>query len=251
MLKNYYIERIIDPNDLRLQYIYESLLQPNFSPDEIEPIKKLRTLIENTVNKTTRNPLVLMVAYDNRDENPVSLINGNILDFGEVGCGAIGYTVTKKEHRRKGLASSLVKAFEEQIRKNNRCPKVSIVESRRGSGGFWDKVGYRKVQNGRTNIVYYQPPIDFDFRTGEPVFGTVKETLRAKPLNEEMGIEDFRKWLAISVKEMSGEWYLPERTNFETERAYRNAVRNSERTVKTNLDSIRDTVKLRLQGVLV
>jgi GNAT superfamily N-acetyltransferase len=248
MLRNYYIERIINPKDTRLEYIYESLLQPNFSPGEIEPIEKLRTLIENTANKTTRNPLVLMVVYNNHDNNPASLINGNILDFGEVGCGAIGYTVTKEEHRRKGLASSLVEAFEQQISKNNRHPKVSILEGRRGSGGFWDKIGYGKVQDGKVNVVYHQPPIEFDFRTGDPVFGEIRETLKAKPLNGERGREDFRKWLMRSVEGMSREWYLPERTRFETERAYRSAVRNSERTVQTNLDSIRDAVKLRLSN---
>lgn len=248
MLKNYYIERVISPDDPRLEYIYESLLQPNFSPGEIEPIEILKTSIENTANNTTRNPLVLMVAYNNHDNDPASLINGNILDFGEVGCGAIGYTVTKEEHRRKGLASSLVEAFEQQISKNNRHPKVSILEGRRGSGGFWDKIGYGKVQGGKVNVVYHQPSIEFDFRTGEPVFGVVKETLRAKPLDGERDREDFRKWLIKSVEEMSGEWYLPERTAFEAEGAYRNAVRNSERTVKTNLDSIRNAVKLRLSN---
>jgi GNAT superfamily N-acetyltransferase len=245
MLRNYYIERITNPRDTRLEYVYESLFKPNFSPSEIEPIEKLRTLIENTTNKTTNNPLVLMVAYTNHHNDPASLISGNILDFGDIGCGAIGYTVTRKEHRRKGLASSLVEAFEEQIQKNNTHPKVSVLEGRRGSGGFWDNIGYGKVLDGKKIVTYHQPPIDFDFRTGEPIFGEVKETLLAKPLNGVRDREDFRKWLMRSVKGMSGEWYAPRREAFETEGAYRNAVRSSERTVQSNLDFIKSAVKLR------
>jgi GNAT superfamily N-acetyltransferase len=248
MLRNYYIERIIKPTDARLEYVYESLFKPNFSPDEIEPIEKLRTLLNKTATGATKNPLVLMVAYTNHHNNPASLISGNVLDFGDVGCGAIGYAVTREEHRRKGLARSLVNAFEEQISKNNRHPKVSVSEMRRGSSGFWDKVGYGKVMDGSRNISYFQPPMEFDPITGEPLFREVRETLIAKPLNGERDKEDFRKWLMRSIGGMSGEWYLPERSVFENEEAYRNAVRNSERVVQANLYSIRDAAKLRLSN---
>jgi len=246
MLRSYHIERIINPRDPRLEYVYESLLQPYFSPSEIEPIEKIRTLIENTTNKTAKNPLVLMVAYNNHNNDPASLISGNILDFGEIGCGAIGYTVTRKEHRRKGLASSLVDEFEKQICKNYKHPKLVITEMRRGSSGFWDKVGYSNVLNGRKNVTYYQPPMDFNFKTGELLYGEVRETLIAKFLNGEKDREEFRKWLMRSVEEVSKEWYAPESVRFETGNSYQNAINYTRKVVQSNLDHIRDSPELRL-----
>jgi hypothetical protein len=246
MLQNYYIERINSPTDPRLEYAYESLLRPNFSPGEIEPIEKLRSLIEKTASKAAKNPLVLMVAYNNHNNNPESLISGNILDFGEVGCGAIGYTVTKTGYRRKGLASSLVGAFEKQIHENFEKPKLVIIEMRRGSKGFWDKVGYGHVQDRRKNVEYYQPPMDFNFKTGEPLYGEVRETLMAKFLNGEKDREEFRKWLMRSVEEVSKEWYAPEAARFKTEGAHQNALDYTRKVVQTNLHSIRNATKLRL-----
>jgi hypothetical protein len=246
MLRSYHIERVISPNDPRLEYVYESLLQPYFSPSEIEPIEKIRTLMENTASRTAKNPLVLMVAYSNHHNNPASLISGNILDFGKIGCGAIGYTVTREEHRKKGLASSLVKAFEGQIHKNYKHPKLVITEMRRGSSGFWDKVGYGKVQNEGRNVVYHQPPIDFNSTNGEPLYGKVRETLIVKSLNGNKDREDLRTWLMRGVEEVSREWYTPERSSFETEEAYQNALSHNEKVVQSNISSIRSSPKLKL-----
>lgn len=246
MLQDYHIERVASPDDSRLEYVYERLMKPNFSPGEIDPLEKTRTFIENTANGAAKNPLVLMVAYSNHDDDPASMINGHLLDFGEIGCGAIGYIVTREEHRKKGLASSLLSAFERQIQRSYEHPKLVISERRRCSGGFWDKVGYGKVQNERRNVAYYQPPIDFNPTNGEPLYGEVRETLIAKSLNGNKDREDLRTWLMRSVEEVSKEWYTPERASFETEEAYQNALNHNEKVVQSNISSIRSSPKLKL-----
>ena len=248
MQKKFRVERITNPEDTRLIYAHRELLQRYFSPGEVEPIGKIQMLIEKANDKTAKNPLVLMIAYHPIDENnPASLVSGNIINGDEECFGAIGYTVTLESLRKQGLASSLVDAFEGEVRDHHQNSRLIIMEGKRSSSGFWEKKGYLKVLDGKRNVNYCQSPLDFDPKTGEPLYEEVKETLRAKPLQEKKTEkEELRHCLLKSLEGISREWFTPKREKFETGEAYQRAMEYAEKVIQRNLESIRKSSKLRL-----
>jgi GNAT superfamily N-acetyltransferase len=243
MNPDYHLERLVDPNDPRLEYIYRKLLDVYFLRAEIDPIRKTRQFIENT-SKSTVNPYFLIVAFRSDSKEPVALLSGHAI---EGGYGAIGYIATMKEHREKGIAAALLSAFEEQVCKHSRLPKLVITEGTQASGLFWDAVGYIKVQDGNKEVTYFQPPVDFESATGQPVQKEVKETLRFKILYKgKLRMKDLREWLIQAVDETSNVWYIPKREKFLSDEAFQNASKYARKIIESNVNNIRKSRRLNI-----
>jgi len=243
MNSEYRLERIVDTNDPRLEYIYRKMLDVYFLRSEIDPIRKTRQFIENT-SKSNVNPYFLIVAFHSDSEEPVALLSGHAI---EGGYGAIGYIATMKEHREKGLATALLSAFEEKVREHSEYPKLVITEGTQASGIFWDRVGYVKAQDGTKEVIYFQPPVDYDSTTGEPVQKEVKETLRFKILYKEKPlVKDLQEWLIQAVNETSNVWYVPKREKFRSDDAFQNASRYARKIIESNVENIRKARTLKI-----
>jgi hypothetical protein len=243
MNPDYHLERIVDPNDPRLEYIYRKLLDVYFLRSEIDPIKKTRQFIEN-ISKSSVNPYFLIVAFYSGSKEPVALLSGHAI---EGGYGAVGYIATMKEHREKGIATALLCAFEEEVCKHSKLPKLVITEGTQASGVFWDAVGYIKVQDGNKEVTYFQPPVDFESTTGEPVQKEVRETLRFKMLYKgKLRIEDLREWLIQAVNETSNVWYIPKREKFHSDEAFQNASQYARKIIESNVNNIRKSRRLNI-----
>lgn len=243
MNQDYRLERIVDPNDPRLEYVYRKLLDVYFLRSEIDPIRKTRQFIETTM-KSTINPYFLLVAFHSDMKEPVALLSGHAI---EGGYGAIGYIATVKEYREKGIAKALLSMFEAEVSKHSEHPKLVITEGTQASGMFWEAVGYIKVQDGDKEVGYFQPPVDFESTTGEPVQKEVKETLRFKILYKgKLRMRDLREWLIQAVNETSNVWYIPKREKFHSDEAFQNALKYARKIIESNVDNIRNSRRLNI-----
>jgi len=243
MNPDYHLERLVDPNDPRLECIYRTLLDVYFLRAEVDPIRKTRQFIENTC-KSTVNPYFLIVAFRSDSKEPVALLSGHAI---EGGYGAIGYIATMQEHREKGIATALLSAFEEEVCKHSNLPKLVITEGTQASGLFWDAVGYIKVQDGNKEVTYFQPPVDFESTTGQPVQKEVKETLRFKLLYKgKLRIKDLREWLIQAVDETSNVWYIPKKEKFHSDEAFQNASEYARKIIDSNVNNIRKSRRLNI-----
>ncbi|MBX3063120.1 MAG: GNAT family N-acetyltransferase [Anaerolineae bacterium] len=153
---------------------------------------------------------------DNITEHTVSVITGDYISFSRIArygysMAGIGQLVTRtgEQWRGQGHGTALVRAFEAECEKMAQARgeqmKTYLVESEGDAQRFWAKMGYRWVVNSR----YYQPPIDWDYETGERRFDEVPELLMIKVVGQPDSQSIDSQLLRDTVRATYLDWYIP------------------------------------------
>lgn len=156
----------------------------------------------------------------NVTEHTVSVITGDYISFDKIGrsgesMAGIGQlaTLAGGQWRGQGHGTALVRAFEAECDKmaqaRNETMKTYLVESEGDAQRFWAKMGYRWVVNSR----YFQPPIDWDYETGERHFDEVPELLMVKVIGQPNSQSIDSQLLRDTVRATYLDWYTPKQAS--------------------------------------
>lgn len=182
--KKYTIETIERGDDPRLHDV-QKLFERTFGKEEVDPEEVLRNAVDGHTASGQPDNKYRIITVRNEKGKLVSTFTGGVLELldekgestGE-SVYSVGYAVTDKRNREKGLAkeayiSALIDATKE-AEADGKTLKMAIGECTYTSEKFWNRVGWKRVysqkegEKSATELKYIQPALDFDTETGKP-----------------------------------------------------------------------------------
>ncbi len=182
--KKYTIETIERGDDPKLRDV-QKLFERTFGKEEVDPEEILRNAVDgHTASGQPDNKYRIMTVWNEKGKLVSAFTGGQLEMMDENGKAtgesvySVGYAVTDKRNRRKGLAeqayiSALIDATKEAQSEGNTL-KMAIGECTYTSEKYWNRIGwkrmYGKSEDGKTltELKYTQPALDFDTETGKP-----------------------------------------------------------------------------------
>ncbi len=181
--KKYTIETIENGEDIALADV-QKLFEDTFGEEEVDPEEILRGAVNGITcwNTPEMTKYRIVTVRNERGELASTFAGGQLEMMDEQGNPTgeavyfVGYAVTSKKMRQKGLAkeayiSALIDATKE-AQSQGRKLKFAVGECTYTSEKFWNSVGWKRVYSedepkNYSELRYVQPALDFDEDTGE------------------------------------------------------------------------------------
>ena len=162
----------------------QKMLEKTFSAEELDSEEVLRSAVDGKTSQGTESERYRIITVHNEKNELVAFITGSQLALlAETGESTkesvyyVGYVITDKKTRQKGLAreayvSALIDATKDARLQGNKL-KFVIGEGASSAEKFINSFGSKRlyVQTGvkkeYTELKYIQPALDFDENTGE------------------------------------------------------------------------------------
>jgi len=222
------IQRIVQPDDPLVQKIYD-LFASQFGKEELDPIDVVREELENTAKGEHEAPYIMLAT--SVDGEVVNALAGNYfrLSTPRVAGAAIGYAATTPDLRLKGLGKAIVGEFLKQVdqycSEEDRRLLATVLEAQTPSAEnpnfydsrpFWARLGWKLSEGG----IHCQPSMEFVKKTGLPKNEPIPLTFMVKPGEEQSQEKIYAPALRDLVNVMFDNWYIPDREDFRSNKAY-------------------------------
>jgi GNAT superfamily N-acetyltransferase len=192
------VERLTSPEDPRVQEV-QRMLSRRFGKEEVDPIEVMKQSMTGRMDTGEEVPRLLVNVVQDERGKVVALATGAAVELvdekGNLSASKAllldAYTIVPEKLRAKGVAEHLFQAREEAARKDAQSRGLEIAGYIVEDGGrdeeFYNRQGAKRVyiEKGKgmfVEVPYFQPPLDWDQKTGKPAgdAGTVAEHLMIK-----------------------------------------------------------------------
>jgi hypothetical protein len=175
--KLFTVENVKNPEAKEVEEIMEFM--EVFKPEEIDSIEVVKDAIESGEYG--------YVLIKDADGNVVSHTQTSYLELesnSEESIIFVGYTVTREDSRRIGLATESNRAAMQfalgRAKKEGTNLKAFVIEGAEGSEEFWNYMGHGRTffednEGNFHEIPYFVPPMHLDEITGDPINPKTKE----------------------------------------------------------------------------
>ena len=225
-------DMIVTHNDMHLDQAY-GLLEATFTPDVLRPRRDYRSGYSHPQTPRTsamisrRWHVAGAQKYDTSGQliyfnpDPLSatsgvagVVTGGCMNLADAGrptecIGTISYLAVRPALRRKGHGKSLLDTLEAELKavaaEQGWQMRLIVLEAEDRATEFWSSCNFLWPEQSQ----YLQPSIQFDTKSGQPLFSAMPETLMLRLLEPSFSECIERALLLDVVRTIYTRWYVP------------------------------------------
>ncbi len=183
--EKYHIKRIEDPKDPAIPEIHR-MLRRKLGSEEVDSVSVTREALDDNLHNPDRRADLLLQTIRNEKGNIIGVVSGSLgqarSEAGEAldwDVAAVNYLELSSSQEGKGLMPELYAAFGELLAdrsgQSGRPIKLIVAENapqERELNVQVEREPYARTPGGEMQALpYWQPPLEFDAKTGEPAEG--------------------------------------------------------------------------------